>query len=139
MLFNLTVHTLKALNDLFQFFLGTVCGNKRKLYCKRRIKKDGTKFKVSWQTYLKGRGHGDYCHNLVKIAKQHFNLLANINGPAALRRRRRVNLVVVLSRVLEGILCQARVTTPILLIVKVWLKWLKKQTWSHSGRFLVCK
>ena len=26
----------------------------------------------------------------------------------------------------------------ILLIVKGWLKWLKNETWSHSGRFLVC-
>ena len=83
------LHTLKALNDIFQFFLGTVCGKKENFIVKGEYQKDGTKFKVSWQTYLKGRGHGDYCHNRVKIARQHFNLLANINGPVALRRRRR--------------------------------------------------
>ena len=26
-----------------------------------------------------------------------------------------------------------------LLIVKGWLKWVRGETWSHNGRFLVCK
>ena len=30
-------------------------------------------------------------------------------------------------------------TAAMLLIVKGWLKWVKKETWSHSGRCLVCK
>ena len=36
-------------------------------------------------------------------------------------------------------LCQARVSAAMLLIVKGWLKWVRRETWSHSGRFLVCK
>ena len=70
-------------------FLVLYAEKKENFIVKGEYQKDGTKFKVSWQTYLKGRGHGDYCHNRVKIARQHFNLLANINGPIALRRRRR--------------------------------------------------
>ena len=30
-------------------------------------------------------------------------------------------------------------TAAMLLIVKGWLKWVKEETWSHSGRCLVCK
>ena len=26
-----------------------------------------------------------------------------------------------------------------MLIVKGWLKWVRRETWSHGGRFLVCK
>ena len=50
-----------------------------------------------------------------------------------------VHLSVVLSGVLEDFLCQACVSATMLLIVKGWLKWVKKETWSHSARFLVCK
>ena len=36
-------------------------------------------------------------------------------------------------------LCQLRVSAAMLLIVKDWFKWVRGETWSHSGRFLVCK
>ena len=39
----------------------------------------------------------------------------------------------------RGFLWQARVTVAMLLIVKGLLKWMKMETWSHSGRCLVCK
>ena len=67
-------------------FLVLYAETKENFIVKGEYQKDGTKFKVSWQTCLKGRGHGDNC---VKITKQNFNLLANINGPVPLRRRRR--------------------------------------------------
>ena len=69
-------------------FLVLYAETKENFIVKGEYQRDDTKFKVSWQTYLKGRGHGDYCHNLVKIAKQHFNLLANVSSPVALRRTR---------------------------------------------------
>ena len=50
-----------------------------------------------------------------------------------------VHLAVVVSCVYEDFLCQARVTVVMLLIVKGWLKWVKMETWSHSGRRLVSK
>ena len=46
---------------------------------------------------------------------------------------------VVVSCICEDFLCQACVTATVLLIVKGWLKWVKKETWNHSGRCLVCK
>ena len=50
-----------------------------------------------------------------------------------------VHLAVVVSCVCEDFLCQARVTVAMLLIVKGWLKWVKMETWSQSGRCLVTK
>ena len=49
------------------------------------------------------------------------------------------HLGVVISRVCEDFLCQARGSAAMLLIVQCWLKWVKKETWSDSGRCLVCK
>ena len=43
------------------------------------------------------------------------------------------------SRVCGDFLCQARVTAAMLLIAKGWLKLVKKETWSNSGRCTVCK
>ena len=50
-------------------FLVLYAETKENFIVKGEYKKDGTKFKVSWQTYLKGWGHGDYCYEPVKIAK----------------------------------------------------------------------
>ena len=50
-----------------------------------------------------------------------------------------VHLAVVVSCVCEDFLCHARVTVAMLLIVKGWLKWVKMETWSQSGRCLVTK
>ena len=48
------------------------------------------------------------------------------------RRNRSVHLGVVVSRVCEDFLCQAGVSAAMLLIAKGWLKWVKKETWSHQ-------
>ena len=50
-------------------FLVLYAETKENFIVKGEYKKDGTKFKVSWQTYLKGWGHWDYCYKPVKIAK----------------------------------------------------------------------
>ena len=47
------------------------------------------------------------------------------------RCNRSVHLGVVASRVCEDFLCQAGVSATMLLIAKGWLKWVKKETWSH--------
>lgn len=49
---------------------------------------------------------------------------------------------IILCRVhysLTLIVVVSRVSAAMLLIVKGWLKWVKKETLSHSGRCLVCK
>ena len=55
------------------------------------------------------------------------------------RSYQRVHLEVVVSCICEDFLCQACVTATVLFIVNGRLKWLKKETWSHSGCCLVCK
>lgn len=48
-------------------------------------------------------------------------------------------LEVLVSCICEDFLRQARVTDTVLFIVLGWLKWVKKETWSHSGCCLECK
>ena len=55
-------------------------------------------------------------------------------------RYRTVHLGVIVSLVCKDFFfCQARVSAAVLLIVKGWLKWVRREIWSHNGRFLVSK
>ena len=62
----------------------------------------------------------------------------SIRNEVKTRRFRSVHWGVVVSRVRENFLTQARVSAAIK-TVKGWLKLVKKETWSHSGRCLVRK
>ena len=70
--------------------------------------------------------------NLKKAGMASQNIVINK------RRYRSVHLGVVVPSLCEDFLCRARVSAAMLLI-KGWLKWVKKGTWSHSGRCLVWK
>ena len=64
----------------------------------------------------------------VKFVKVNQNVLLSYQSE---------HLRVGVSRVCEDFLCQVCVSAAISLIVKVWLKWVKNEAWSHSGRCLV--
>ena len=57
------------------------------------------------------------------------------------RRYGSVHMCVVVSLVCEDFVFSflRSVTAAMMLIVTGWLKWVKKETWSQSGRCLVCK
>ena len=59
---------------------------------------------------------------------------------SAQKPRKYCRVLEIVSRVCENFLvCQARVSAVVLFIGKDWLRWVKKETWSHSGSCLVCK